>query len=209
MAETVLTNEQILNKLNTDADFGLQFIIQNQPNIVIDRLKEAGYDKAHTPEGAYELLTVLLKSDPKKVGEILNNIPYESKTENFTGGFEAHFNPAPVEVSEVVEFGMPEKSIVDVAQSSLNTTSTSGGGSFDWGGILSGIGSLTGIIGSFFGGSGTTLTAQQQQMLLMEQQRQQELERQRRNRNALMWGIVAVVVLIVIVLMYNASKKKK
>jgi len=181
MAEKVITNEQLMNYLNSDPKFGIQFIVQNQPNIVIDRLKEAGYDKAHTPESAYTLLSGLYDIDPNKVGEILNDIPYNNTAENYTGGLQEYFD----------------------TESETNTREQSG----LWGGILTGVGGLLSGIGMGISGQ-QGLTNQTQQQLLFEQQRQAELERQRRNRNALIWGVVAVLVLIVIVALYNSSKNK-
>jgi hypothetical protein len=179
MAEKILTDEEIIDNLNKDSNFGIQFIIQNQPNLVIDRLKEAGYDKADTPVRAYELLTDLYKVDRDKVLTLLNNIPYNNEAENYTGGFDSVFvNVQPRTTEE---------------------------GGINWGGVLSGIGGLFTGVGSVLGGS-TMTTTQQQQQLLFQQQQQREFERQRRQRNAVTIGVIAFVVLIVIVLMYSKSK---
>lgn len=205
MAEKIISEEKILENLSKDVNFGIQFIVSNQPNIVIDRLKENGYDKAHTTESAYNLLIDLYKVDPAKVGEILNNIPYDNSTENYTGGLGQHF----------FESQPLQKSMSGSAQTLTNPGDTSGtssgssgsSGSINWGGILSGVGALLGGVATGFFGGGTT-TTQQQQQLMLQQQQQQQLERERRQRNAMLWGVVAVVVLIVVVIMYKQSKKK-
>ncbi len=184
MAEKILTDNQIIENLSKDVNFGIQFVVQNQPNTVIDRLKELGYDKAHTIESAYKLLIDLYKVDPEKVGEILNNIPYNDNAENYTGGLGQHF----------FDSQPSEKSLTD-------------GEGVNWGGILAGAGALLSGIGTSMVG-GSTLTTQQQQQLMFQQQQQQQMERERRQRNAMLWGVIAVIVLVVVVIMYKQSSKK-
>ena len=183
MADIELTDEQIIEKLKTDSDFGINFTVQNQPNIVIDRLKENGYDLADTPEKAYSTLVKLFKFDAEKVRMILNEIPYDNAVENFTGGFKEYFptnEPKP-------SFGL------------------FGEGGVNWGGSLSGLGGVLSGVGSSVGG--TTLTTQQQQALL-EQQRLIAEEKKRKQTNAIIFAFVGLALLLVVVLMYNKSNKK-
>lgn len=179
-----LTEQQVLENLEKDKNFGVQFMVENQPDLVIDRLKQAGYPNADLPEKAYNLIVELLKTDSKKVGEILNNIPYDPAAPNWTGGF--------------TELGSP------ISQTQGQTKG------INWGGMLTGIGALFSGIGQAVGsqGTGSTITWEQQQLLAEQERQRREAERQRQQRNLLIGGIAAVVLVIIVVAIFASNKKK-
>ena len=201
MAETKMTDEQILAKLDNDSNFGLQFMVENQPDLIIDRLKQAGYDQADTKEKAFESLKKLLETNPKKVGEILNNIPYDDAAPNWTGGFGMLGSEVKADVKTLSNTGGD-------LQGGAQTQGGNSSGGFNWGGLLTGIGGLFSGIGMAFGG-GTNLTPDQMAFYQQQQMMQAEQERKRRQTTAfLVIGGLAIAVIIIAIVMSNKKKDK-
>jgi hypothetical protein len=181
MAELTLTPEQIKSKLETDKVFGIQFIVENQPNIVVDKLKADGKATIDTPSKAYEYLKSLIEIDPEKVKQLLNGIPYDAAAPNWTGTMDDYFP----------------------------TVQTKSGGTF-WSGLLAGIGAIaTATSGALGSTTTTTLTpAQIEEARLTEVKRQEELKKAQQ-RQYLVIGIISLILIILAVLFYNFSQSKK
>ena len=197
MAVIALTPEQIVEKLNSDKEFGIRFVVENQPSIVLDRIKKAGSEKVDTVEKAIPYLNELLTANPEKAKEILNGIPYDNTNENWTGKL-ASFLPS--EVSTVTP-------TTDSTGAPLMTTRS---GSL-WSGILTGVGSLATAIGGALGGApvgSTPLTPAQLEAMRQEELRRAEEERKRQQRNLVIGVVSALALIIVFALIYSKNKKK-
>jgi len=185
MADLKLTAKQIIDKLNTEINFGIQFIVENQPNIVVDRIKADGIKDIDTPAKAYAYLVNLAKIDVNKVKELLNNIPYNPSMDNWTGSNE-----------------------FDVL---FPTVVTKGTGI--WGGILSGVGSLFSAVGGAIGSGssvpGSLLTPAELEALRIEEEKRLEAERVATQRKQLIIAVSILVVIILAVVIYKANKDKK
>ncbi len=200
----VYTSEQIRAKLLTDADFGIQFIIDNQldegqPNILIDRFKAQDYPNTDTKEKVYAALKQLLKIDAKKAADIMNNIPYDDQKENWTGSIGEE---KPLIITQ------------PVLTSGTQTESEQAKGSGIWGGILSGLGGLMTAIGGAIGSgddpeTGAGLTPEQMAAIQEQEKAKEEAERKRKQTNLII-GLSAIVLAIIIAVpVYNAAKKNK
>lgn len=184
-----LDSVQIIDGLKNDPLFGLSFIVQNQPNIVIDRLKGEGIN-VDTPDEAYNELVNLLSEDSDKAKRVLNNIPYADSVDNGTKGFSQYFN---------------------VTES--DTVQTRGFNIALIGGLLAGAGALVGALsdgGLFSGSEGTAGQSQAELLALQEAERKKaEEEAKAQNRKILIGAGIFFGALIIGVLLYNSSKKTK
>ena len=91
---TGLTNQQIVDLLNSDTEFGINFIIDNNPSAVESGISALSLPLPQNPSNLNlrEVVDDLIETSPQNenaeqnVREILS-VPYIDTTNNYTGGF--------------------------------------------------------------------------------------------------------------------------
>jgi len=178
------SHTQIIDKLKNDPLFGLSFIVQNQPNIVIDKLKNEGFNVS-TPDEAYNTLVDLMGTDTETAKRVLNNIPYADSVDNGTQGFAQYFSNDEIVQTRAFNIAL-------------------------LGGILAGAGALVGALteGGLLSGGGDELT--QAEMLALQQAEQQKAEEEAKasQRRMIIGLSVFFGLLIVGAILYTNSKKQ-
>ena len=80
-----MTAEQVLQKVQTSVPFALGFVVENQTDLVIDELKNAGIQNVSDAESAYNALAFLYNNDKNKLMAVLEAVPYNNAINNYTG----------------------------------------------------------------------------------------------------------------------------
>ena len=104
-AQGGLTSQEIINLLNSDVEFGINFIIDNNPSAVESNISSLSIPLPQNPSNLQmrEVIDALMQDgeDPDavdKIGEILQ-VPYIDNAPNYTAGFgtylESKMPPAP------------------------------------------------------------------------------------------------------------------
>ncbi len=86
-----LTNEQILENVANNGDFGINFIIDNNPNAVSENLTSYGVELPNNPSNQTirEVLDELMITAPESDIQDILNVPYLDDANNYTGGLQA------------------------------------------------------------------------------------------------------------------------
>jgi len=96
MSTNVLTTEQMMNLLNTDYEFGINFVIDNNPTAVQGKIDSLGLPLSANPSNLQirEAIDDLMLSDDSDKWEKLKEITevfYDDTNPNYTGGFANDF----------------------------------------------------------------------------------------------------------------------
>lgn len=94
---TSMNSNQIVDKLNNDLDFAINFIIDNNPQEVEANITSLSIPLSQNPSNLQlkEVISELLQesSNDKAVEQInyIISVPYLNNATNYTGGFESYF----------------------------------------------------------------------------------------------------------------------
>ena len=95
---TGLTNAQIIELLNTDFEFGINFIIDNNPQAVESNINALNLPLPTNPSTLQlrETIDNLLENSENTQSaqadiEYILNVPYDDTANNYTGGFASYF----------------------------------------------------------------------------------------------------------------------
>jgi predicted nucleic acid-binding Zn ribbon protein len=177
-----LTKKQITDRLQDDLEFALNFMVDNQPDLIISELQANGSENVIDTDTAYNNLLWLAENNPLKLRLILKDIPYDNSAANYTG----HLKESVVQDDEIQTK------------------------SWDWTTILAVAGMAIPIIGTLVGGGGGGTIQPTQAQILQAQQEAQRLEDERKaKRNLYIIGGVIVVVFIVVLVVLRYKKGKK
>lgn len=185
-----LTNEQILNQLNTSGEFAINFIIDNNPNAVAENLTSYGVELPNNPSNQTirEVLDELMVTAPESDIQDILNVPYidqPSDPDNYTGGLQAQLEcPNPP---------CPRGLSVAVVVAIISAVATVGV-------------AVAGVVRSKKEKETAEIYAQQQEQLLAEQQRldaENKILGINKSTFYVIIGLLALVMVIVVI-----SKKK-
>jgi len=110
---TGLTNQQIVDLLNNDTEFGINFIIDNNPSAVESNISALSLPLPQNPSNLQlkEVIDDLIDSSVENQNaqqdiEFILQVPYEDTTNNYTGGFSSYISskmpPPPANASVVL-----------------------------------------------------------------------------------------------------------
>ena len=92
-----MTSQQIIDLLNTDGEFGINFIIDNNPEAVESNISSLSIALPQNPSNLQmrEVVDTLMQDGeneqaPEQIAEILD-APYIDTATNYTGGFASYF----------------------------------------------------------------------------------------------------------------------
>jgi len=185
-----LTNEQILNQLNTNGEFAINFIIDNNPNAVAENLTSYGVELPNNPSNQTirEILDELMITAPESDIQDILNVPYidqPSDPDNYTGGLQAQLEcpnpPCPRELTTGIIIA-----------------------------IISAVGAIGAGVASVVRSKKEKETAeiylQQQEQLLAEQQRLEEANKILGINKSTFYVIIGLLALVMVIVVI--SKKK-
>jgi len=96
---TGLTNQQIVDLLNNDTEFGINFIIDNNPNAVESNISALSLPLPQNPSNLQlkEVIDDLIDSSVENQNaqqdvEYILQVPYVDTTNNYTGGFSSYIS---------------------------------------------------------------------------------------------------------------------
>ena len=96
---TGLTNQQIVDLLNNDTEFGINFIIDNNPSAVESNISALSLPLPQNPSNLQlkEVIDDLIDSSVENQNaqqdiEYILSVPYEDTTNNYTGGFSSYIS---------------------------------------------------------------------------------------------------------------------
>ena len=110
---TGLTNQQIVDLLNNDTEFGINFIIDNNPSAVESNISALSLPLPQNPSNLQlkEVIDDLVDSSVENQNaqqdiEYILSVPYDDTTNNYTGGFASYLSanmpPPPANASVVL-----------------------------------------------------------------------------------------------------------
>lgn len=170
-----LSKEQINAALKNNLEFALNFVVDNQPDLIVSELKANGSENVVDSDTAYNNLMFLSQNNPAKLREILGGIPYDNAANNYTGNL--------IPESPTMPNGIQTRK-ADVGQ------------------ILAIVGAALPLVGGLFGGgaAGGGLTAEQLEAQRIEAERlKAEQERKARTNLFLIGGVIAAIVIVILV----------
>jgi hypothetical protein len=176
-----LTKQEIKDRLETDLEFALNFMVDNQPDLIASELQANGSENVTDSDTAYNNLLWLANNNPYRLRDVLKDIPYDNSATNYTG-----------HLKESVEAESQTKS-------------------WDWDTILAVAGTVLPVVAGFIGsgsGSGGSLSQAQIQQMEFERQKAED-ERKARNNIYIIGGVIVAVFLVVLVITMNKKKGKK
>lgn len=191
-----LTKDQIKNKFQTEPLYALGFGIDNNPEGVLESLRNHGYTDGNDNQYAFNTLSILLNSgSAQKVNDIISDVHYLDNAPNYTAGFKDYF----------------------LRTTPPNKMPMSSTGRIDFNGLLAGLGaalSTYGIIasstnsGSTGGGNGPTQAELDQ--IKKDADKKAEDEKKAKLKTIMQWGIgISISVLLFFGIRYFLSDKKK
>ena len=94
-----LTNQQIVDLLNDDVEFGINFIIDNNPSAVESNISALSLPLPQNPSVLQlrEVIDQLIETSPDFPDaqdniEFILSVPYDDTANNYTGGFASYFS---------------------------------------------------------------------------------------------------------------------
>lgn len=99
VSTTGLTNTQIIELLNQDTDFGINFVIDNNPSAVEGNISALSLPLPQKPSNLQirEVIDDLINSSAENPNaqediEYILLVPYDDTANNYTGGFASYFS---------------------------------------------------------------------------------------------------------------------
>jgi len=191
VSTTGLTNTQIVELLNHDADFGINFVIDNNPSAVESNISALSLPLPQNPSNSEiaNVINDLIHTSPENPNaqsdiEYILLVPYDDTANNYTGGFASYL-------------------------SSLQSSSPNPNASVGL--------TIAGIVGGIFNGVANLITSKRQaEMLEVQQEMQQaqikfELEKIERTRVLGIPQSVFIAILVFLMFMVGMlfiTKKK-
>ena len=183
-----LSKNQIIGKLNTDANFLIRFIIDNNENAVVQNMKADGvplpanYSKVDVLDAVYNSLSA---GKTKSVIGWLD-VPYDASSPTpYTLGLGDYFTKEWKPLT-----GAPEGDMLKTQEEGSTTPTASQGASF--GTLLLGtIGQVAGALGNIFG------------------QQQPPPPQQQRKSTTWVWVLVGIVAIVVLFFVFRGKGKGK
>jgi F0F1-type ATP synthase membrane subunit c/vacuolar-type H+-ATPase subunit K len=170
-----LSKEQIRAALKNNLEFALNFVVDNQPDLIVSELKANGSENVVDSDTAFNNLLFLSQNNPAKLREVLSGIPYDNSATNYTGNLKPN---SPVIANEIQTRG-----------------------DIDWGTILTVVGAalpvVSTLIGSGGGAGGNVNSVQAQEIEAARIKAEQE--RKSRTNLFIIGGVIAAIVIVILV----------
>lgn len=177
-----LTKQEIKDRLQTDMQFALNFMVDNQPELIVSELQANGSENVVDSETAYNNLLYLAQNNPTRLRDVLQDIPYDNSAPNYTGHLE-------IATTENQTKSWDWGTILAVAGMALPL-----------------IGGLIGGAGGGTNEQGYT----QAQVLAMQQEAQRVEDEKKAKRNIyIIGGVIVAVFVVVLVVTMNKNKPPK
>ena len=169
-----LSKEQIRAALKNNLEFALNFVVDNQPDLIVSELKANGSENVVDSDTAFNNLLFLSQNNPEKLREVLSGIPYDNSAINYTGNLKQQRPTTPNEIQTR---------------------------SVDWGTILAVVGAalpvVSTLIGSGGGAGGNVNSIQAQEIEAARIKAEQE--RKSRTNLFIIGGVIAAILIVVLV----------
>ena len=169
-----LSKEQINAALKNNLEFALNFVVDNQPELIVSELKANGSENVVDSDTAFNNLLFLSQNNPAKLREVLSGIPYDNSAKNYTGNL------------------LPNRPVV---ANEIQTRSV------DWATILAVVGAalpvVTTLVGNGGGAGGNVNSFEAQQIEAARIKAEQE--RKSRTNLFIIGGVIAAILIVVLV----------
>lgn len=181
-----MEKREILQRLNTDLNFAVQFMIDNNPNEIASRYETIMGKRANSKTQLYDdIIQLISQRNPK--GFEITSVPYINGVSNYTGGLEA-----------------------DIMNTAPNFSSGQQNKAINWGNVFTTIGA----IGTALGGTMTAQNSGSQYdpyalQRQMEEERRRQEEEEKRKRRTTAVVLISVGLLITGLIIFFAFGKKK
>ena len=175
------TIEDIQSKLQNDLEFALNFVVDNQPELIVSELKAVGSENVVDSDTAYNNLLWLSENDVPKLRDVLNSVPYDNSASNYTGHLQERVTKPELFPTLYQKGGEQILSILGIVGTALPL--------------------ITGIIGNLGGNnSANGLTDAEKEAIRIEQERlKAEQERKARTNLFIVGGVIAIILVVVLV----------
>lgn len=130
-----MTNQDIIYKIETDPNYAIAFAVDNNPEGISKGLLYHGYNQGDR-EYMISVLTSLVKNGGVNiVKDILNDTPYNTGANNYTGGMLEYFSPVGQNQSYATASRFDLTAFLGALGSGLSTYSSISGNGAAIGGI--------------------------------------------------------------------------